>query len=103
MEGQNSSKDDDYFRNSSIKPSTETEINVQFENLLLNGNNSYETSYIPFPTNNYFSKNDFEVIELLGKGAYAKVVKALCTKNKEIKAIKIIDKCFIEKVNFYFN
>ncbi len=99
MEGRNSSRDDDYFRNSSIKPNTESEVNVQFENLLLNDNDSYETSYIPFPTNNNFSKNDFEVIELLGKGAYAKVVKALCTKNKEIKAIKIVDKCFIEKVD----
>ena len=54
-------------------------------------------SHIVFPSLNVFSKKDFEVIELLGKGAYAKVVKALHLKTKEVKAIKIMDRTFMEK------
>lgn len=92
-----------YFKNSSInssnKPNSD-EINVMLDNLLLSNNNSNYS--LSFHSPNSYSKNDFEVIELLGKGAYAKVVKALCTKNKEIKAIKIIDRNFIEKVFYFF-
>ncbi len=56
---------------------------------------------IPFPTKNYFKKEDFEIINLLGSGSYAKVVKAKFTKNNMIVAIKIINKPFILKVYFF--
>lgn len=49
----------------------------------------------------YYSKNDFEVLGLLGKGAYAKVVKARCLKDDKIYAIKILDREFIERVNSF--
>ena len=59
--------------------------------------------HIPFSSPKSFTKTDFEVIELLGKGAYAKVVKALHIQTKEVKAIKIIDRCFIERVKYLLN
>jgi hypothetical protein len=93
MEAHYKDEDDSYFRNSSIK--RDSEIDVKFSNLLIN---DHSKSYLPFSTHNRYSKSDFEVIELLGKGAYAKVVKAIYLKTKEIKAIKIIDKSFIERV-----
>jgi hypothetical protein len=91
-------KDDDYFRNSSIIPNGSAEIVNGIENLKIDSG----PIIIPFPTLNVFSKLDFDVIELLGKGAYAKVIKALHLKTKEVKAIKIIDRQFIERVD-YFN
>jgi serine/threonine protein kinase len=88
-------KDDEYFRNSSVVPNATNEITESMEKLELSPGNSV----IPFPTLNNFCKADFDVIELLGKGAYAKVVKAMYLKTKEVKAIKIIDRHFIERVN----
>ena len=54
---------------------------------------------LPFATKNIFKKDDFEIIGSLGRGSYAKVVKARIIKNKQIVAIKIIEKPFIIKVN----
>ena len=71
-------------------------FNKIVDKLLITGNK--EQAYIPFPTKNIYSKNDFEVLELLGKGAYAKVVKAKCLRENMIKAIKIIDRHFMERV-----
>ena len=48
--------------------------------------------------NSEYTKSDFDVINLCGKGAYAKVVKAKCLKDGKIKALKIMDKNFILKV-----
>jgi len=76
---------------------SEAEVDLEFDKLLITGNK--EHVYIPFPTKNIYSKNDFEVLELLGKGAYAKVVKAKCLRENTIKAIKIIDKHFMERVS----
>ena len=56
---------------------------------------------IPFTTERIFKKSDFEILGLLGRGSYAKVVKAKLIENDTIYAIKIIDKTFIEKVNSY--
>lgn len=74
-----------------------SEIGVRMEQLII-GKRKSKTD-VSFPTPNVFSKNDFEVVELLGKGAYAKVVKAVYTLTKEVKAIKIIDKTFVERVS----
>ena len=59
----------------------------------------YNFEYLPFNSKNSFTKDDFEVLGILGKGAYAKVVKARYIKTNEIVAIKIIEKTFIEKEN----
>lgn len=88
-------KDDEYFRDSSIIPHGTYEIQKDLEKLEINEG----ISVVPFPTLNNFCKADFDVIELLGKGAYAKVVKAMHIQSKQIKAIKIIDRQFIERVN----
>lgn len=53
---------------------------------------------IPFPTKNSFKKEDFEILGILGRGSYAKVVKAKLIKNNMIVAIKIINRPFILKV-----
>ena len=93
------SREDEYFRSSSVKPSTVTALDLQMERLNLRDEIQSESqSYIPFPTLNLFAKTDFDVVELMGKGAYGKVVKAMYSKTMELKAIKIIDKSFIEKV-----
>jgi hypothetical protein len=92
-------KDDEYFRDSSIIPNGTYEIQQDLERLEI----SPKISVIPFPTLNNFCKADFDVIELLGKGAYAKVVKAMHIKTKQIKAIKIVDRHFIERVNSKYN
>ena len=78
----------------------EIEVDLEFDKLMIGG--IKENNYIPFPTKNIYSKNDFEVLELLGKGAYAKVVKAKCLKDNSLKSIKIIDKNFMERVSYNF-
>ena len=62
-------------------------------------NKSEPHKYIPFKSKNNFSKADFEIMNVLGNGAYAKVVRACHTKTNEIVAMKIIDKTFMEKVS----
>ena len=88
-----------YFKgpnNQNDPKNSEAEVDLELDKLLITGNK--EQAYIPFPTKNIYSKNDFEVLELLGKGAYAKVVKAKCLRENMIKAIKIIDRHFMERV-----
>ena len=98
MEGKDNYSDDSYFRNSSIKPEESTStVTISFSNLSLEDKKN-ESLIIPFSSRKSFSKTDFEVIEVLGKGAYAKVVKARYLPTKEIKAIKIIYRSIIEKV-----
>ena len=53
---------------------------------------------IIFPSERIFRKNEFDILGLLGRGAYAKVVKAKHIQDNIIYAIKIIDKTFIVKV-----
>lgn len=86
--------DDDYFRNSSIQPDTYSE-DLDIKNLLLSQKHKKS---IPFSSKKKYNKSDFKVLSLLGKGAYAKVVLARHIETKELKAIKIVDKSFIEKV-----
>lgn len=54
--------------------------------------------YIPFPTKNIFKKDDFEFIGNIGRGSYAKVVKAKLIRDNTIYAVKIINRPFVEKV-----
>lgn len=53
---------------------------------------------IPFPSHFHFKKDDFEIICTMGRGAYAKVVKAKLIKDNSLYAVKIINKRFIQKV-----
>ena len=62
---------------------------VKFENL---------KEYPVFQTKNLLKKDDFEIICTMGRGSYAKVVKAKLIKDNTIFAIKIINKPFIIKV-----
>ena len=73
---------------------SEEDIISPINNLLINDDNDI----IPFENNELYSKCNFEVQLLCGKGAYAKVVKSKCLKNNETIALKIIDKHFILKV-----
>jgi hypothetical protein len=68
---------------------------INLNNLLLNDVNN---DIIPFDNKELYTKSNFEVQLLCGKGAYAKVVKSKCLKNNETIALKIIDKHFILKV-----
>ncbi len=70
-------------------------IDERFENMFIQDRN---TKLVPFASETDLSRSDFQVIEVCGKGAYAKVIKAMCLRSKEVKAIKIVDKSFIEKV-----
>ena len=54
---------------------------------------------LPFTSKNSFKKDDFEFISIIGRGSYAKVVKAKLTKDNTIYAIKIINRPFIDKVD----
>jgi len=93
----NSLTEEAYFKSSNqLVSKLGEDVDLEFEKLLIYGNKKH--SYVPFLTKNIYSKIDFEVLELLGKGAYAKVVKAKCLKDYEFKSIKIIDKHFMERV-----
>jgi serine/threonine protein kinase len=93
MEKLKSYSEEDYFRSSSIPSDQLYSIGSQMNNLSLNES----ANKLPFVKK--YSKNDFEVLELLGKGAYAKVVKAVHKETKQVKAIKVIDKTFMERVS----
>jgi hypothetical protein len=102
MEAKDNYSDDSYFRNSSIQPKESvSSVTISLSGLSVEDKKSLNP-FIPFTSVKNFSKTDFEVVELLGKGAYAKVVKAIYLPTKETKAIKIIDRSFIERV-FIFN
>ena len=70
------------------------------EQVLLQKNLFDTNNKIAFTIDRVFKKEDFEILGLLGRGAYAKVVKAKLIQDNTIYAIKIIDKSFIEKVYF---
>ncbi len=53
---------------------------------------------IPFPSRKKLTKEDFDYLCILGKGAYAKVVKSKHKTTNEVYAIKMTEKLFIEKV-----
>lgn len=55
-------------------------------------------SSLPFNNKVQFNKSDFEILGLLGRGSYARVVKARLIKEDKIFAIKIVDRVFIENV-----
>lgn len=87
--------EEEYFKNTSdfpVKRVSDVEINNNKLSL-----DYYNYNMIPFTCKVYYSKKDFEILGPLGKGSFAKVVKARNIKNDEIKAIKIINRSFIEK------
>ena len=104
----NEIKSDKNVIRSTIGEIDEEDYSVQSKSLtneqefLQKKNFEQKKSSIPFPTESVYKKSDFEILGLLGRGAYAKVVKAKLIKNNAIHAIKIIDKSFIEKVNIIY-
>lgn len=46
-----------------------------------------------------FKKSDFEILAELGRGSYSKVLKARYIKEDKLKAIKVMDRDFMEKEN----
>ena len=87
---------DDKLQRSSITMSNNFESRICLSNKKLA--HIENTNQILFSTKNNFKKDDFEIFAIIGRGAYAKVVKARIIKNKQIVAIKIINKSFIIKV-----
>jgi len=83
----NRSSSADYFRSRSFVSS-----NSNTDTIELNKEKKFN-----FTSKFKFSEDDFEWMNLLGSGAYAKVYKARNKKTGEIYAIKIIDKIMIEK------
>ena len=92
MQNFKSYSEDEYFRNSSILLDSLNSVTSDMSNLKIFENKDN----LPFVKK--YAKSDFEVLELLGKGAYAKVVKAIHNSTKQVKAIKVIDKTFMERV-----
>jgi 3-phosphoinositide dependent protein kinase-1 len=84
--------EEEYFRDSLQKDS----IFSNFENLNLREKLSF---IIPNENPNEFKKSDFEILSELGRGSYSKVIKAKYLKDEKIKAIKVMDKDFMEKEN----
>jgi hypothetical protein len=80
-----------YFNRSSEEVSA-----LDFNNLTVNDGEQVEP--VEFESRIHYTRNDFEVSLICGKGAYAKVVKAKCLRDNDIKALKIMDKCFLIKV-----
>jgi hypothetical protein len=76
-----------YFNRSS------EELSQEMANL-----NLVDSQPVEFESRIHYTRNDFEVSLICGKGAYAKVVKAKCLKDNEIKALKIMDKSFMIRV-----
>jgi len=84
--------EEEYFRDSLQKDS----IFSNFENLNLREKLSFT---IPNENPNEFKKSDFEILSELGRGSYSKVIKAKYLKDEKIKAIKVMDKDFMDKEN----
>jgi serine/threonine protein kinase len=61
----------------------------------------FETMKVSSPKSKT-SINDFDILSVLGKGSYAKVVLGKNIYTGELFAIKIIDKKFLEKVKLVF-
>jgi hypothetical protein len=95
--------EEEYFRDSSVSNmiNKRSDEGIDLKQLLINDDNNRIT--IPFSCKVYYSKSDFEILGVLGKGAYGKVVKARHIKDNKIKAIKIIDSNHIERVFIIIN
>ena len=81
--------EDDYFKFELKDKTHELNINKHVSSNKL----------LPFTSKNSFKKDDFEIIGIIGRGSYAKVVKAKLIKDNTIYAIKIINRPFIDKVD----
>ncbi len=78
----------DYFKNySSISSDSNAYFNEKEE----------KVNKFNYTSKNKFFSEDFEILNLLGSGAYAKVYKTRYIKTNKIYAIKMIDKILMEK------
>jgi len=77
----------DYFKNKSSISS----------NSNLNESENSNEKHFNYTSKISFSSNDFELISLLGSGAYAKVYKARLKKTGDFYALKMIDRVVMEK------
>lgn len=81
----------DYFRGSNIS----NNLSLENQTILIDQKKNLISK-------NIYNPEDFKTICTIGSGAYSKVVKARHIKTKEIYAIKIIDKHFMEKEKKYY-
>ena len=82
--------EEEYFKDSLCNRSS---ILSNFENLTIK--DKFDLTLISeYKT---FKKSDFEILAELGRGSYSKVLKAKYIKEDKLKAIKIMDKDFMEK------
>jgi hypothetical protein len=89
-----------YFNNRSSGENSSSQIEAGMTGLGLADQDIVIIGDVPFDSNCEFTRNDFEVDIICGKGAYAKVVKAKCIKDNIMKALKIQDRHFLIKVKF---
>ena len=83
--------DEEYFKDSLCNRSS---ILSNFENLTIK--DKFDLTLIS-EYKKSFKKSDFEILAELGRGSYSKVLKARHIKEGEIKAIKIMNRDFMEK------
>ena len=85
--------EDEYFRDSLCQNNS---LLSNFENLSLREKLSFS---ITCENPNEFKKSDFEILLDVGICCYSIVLKAKYLKDQKIKAIKVMDKDFMEKEN----
>ncbi len=102
--------DDDYFKNScydyfrNFDGSSKLSFNEnenENEEVKANGQISSKKDLkdkkVVYKSKNLYCAKDFEHLDVLGSGAYAEVFKVRHKKTLEIFAMKIIDKCLLDK------
>lgn len=104
----NNNNDDDYFKSSSYDyfrnfngsnkfSFNEKENEENKEKSEIGSKKDLRDKKVVYKTKNVYCGKDFEHLDVLGSGAYAEVVKVRHKKTLEIFAIKIIDKCLLDK------
>lgn len=83
--------EEEYFKDSLCNRSS---ILSNFDSLTLK--EKFDLTLISEYSKN-FKKGDFEILAELGRGSYSKVLKARYIKEDKLKAIKIMDRDFMEK------
>lgn len=90
----------DYFRNfegSNKLSFTEKENEENKEKYQIESKKGLKDKQAVYKTKNKYCGKDFEHLDVLGSGAYAEVVKVRHKQTLEIFAMKIIDKCLLDK------
>lgn len=86
--------EEEYFRDSTVMRDS---ILSNFDNLTIK--DKHDLTMTMIGEMKQYKKSDFEILAELGRGSYSKVLKAKYIKDNKIKAIKVMDKDFMEKEN----